>query len=303
MTYEEATAFREAANVPLEWEETSGFPTPPLDRVEFTRRIVTVMAEQKKKTFDSWKTPLVYEDIDSSDWAELSNSVHFFIHLHVFYKLAKSHPEKDNSHKNIKEIFIRYYPKYIGEMITVLEDAYLEKWERTYKYGASENARKNVLEAIYETVKEYPSKKSDALTEGTIMSECCSHPVIFADTKFWRVMDYFDMSNIQRTQETHKEIETVEIRFFGFLPHYALYPVVLLCATLLTLLYTGYFGAGWRLAWFIPFSLFVSFMACARTISIRWKHPNKTLGELADKIVALHYDSHLRMKGNNSLAS
>jgi hypothetical protein len=302
MNYEEARAFREAANIPLEWEASNlpRLPSPPLDRVEFTRRIVNVLEEHNKGILGSWESPFAREDFFSSSmWSELSNSLRFFIHSHIFYKL-----EKTNTYKNIKEMFIQSYPKSIGEMIDVLENAYLEKWERTYKYGASEHAKQNVLEVIYEVIKEYPSTtSSDDLTQDTLLSKCSSRPVIFANTKYWNAMDYFDMSNIPRTQKIHNEIQTVEIRFLGFLPHYALYPVSLLCATLLTLLYTAYFDAGWRLVWFIPFALFVSFMVCARAISVVWKNPNRTLGELADKIVALHYDSHLRMKGNNSLTS
>jgi hypothetical protein len=169
-----------------------------------------------------------------------------------------------------------------------------------HEYGISENARQNVLEAIFETIKEYPTKSSDNLTESMTLKECSSRPIMFASTKFWDAMDYFDSSNIPQTQKTQEEIQTIEIRFLKFLPHTALFTVVFLVTTLLTLGYIAYFGTSWRLIWFIPFSLFASFLFCTRMVSVDWKNPDMTLGELADKIVALHCEGYIRMTGEEN---
>jgi hypothetical protein len=312
MTYEEAIAFREVANVPLEWEEANERPAPPLDRVEFTRRIVKV-ARKHVETADAWDDLLAYKKAGVSEFpfhqkqmqehglfADLSRRLCFDVSSRIFIdaKQVAEAAEKEFTEATEKgkplarmarlaafKALQDVSSKSLGEMIERLERAYQEQWENVHRYGVAEGARQSVLEVIYQSIRESNTRLLDDFTETNTVSQCFSKPRYISLQQFYGIKFlYFGI---------------VETRLLGFLPIYFLFPFVLLSTYFLTWLYIAYWGASFMLIWFIPFALFISFLLCSKTMAQFWKNPNLTLGDIADKIVSWHCEQYSIMLGDD----
>jgi hypothetical protein len=310
MTYEEAIAFREMANAPLEWEQVNDLPTPPLDRVEFTKRIVNATRKYIENA-EAWDDPLIYKKEGASEiplqqmqehnfHADLSRRLRFEVSSRIFIdteKMTKVAEEKLTEAREKGKAFKKISrlaafkalqdvsSKSLGEMIKRLERAYQEQWENVHRYSVAEGARQNVLEAVYQSIRESETRLLDNFTETNTLSQCFSKPQFIHFYKF--------------PSMTHLYFTIITMRMLGFLPIYFFLPLVLLSTYFLTWLYIAYWGASFMLIWFIPFALFISFLLCGKTMSQSWKNPNLTLGEIADKIVAWHGEQYTTMTGQD----
>jgi hypothetical protein len=301
MTYEEAFAFRKAANVPIEWEDTSGSPPLPLDRVEFTRRIADVMREYKK-SLDSWDALAKRKDIQSKGvLVSLSTYLRFAVNPNVFTKPLSL--TSNDSYVDMVKYISQNHPQKLGNIIEKLETKYKDLWEKCYKYGISDNARQNVLDIIHEIVQERSTKFISDLSENLILSDCLYQPVTLLHTRYWKSDDYYKIANVQTIDEIHN----IELRFLGIespfwgIPSHSLDQVATAFLTIvLTVVYIALFGISWQLIIFLPIALLLSLNLCLHLTEIVWKNPKMTLGEIADKIVALHCEEYIRMRGEEN---
>jgi hypothetical protein len=303
MTYKEATAFRKAANAPLDWEETNNLPALPLDRVEFTRRIVDVMRGYKK-SLDSWDASTKRADIQNKGVLDsLRTYLRFSVHPNIFMKLlSPPTTNDDDSHVNIIQYISQDYPQTLGNIIEILETKYEDLWGKCYTHGVSDNARQNVLDTLYEMIQERSAKNSGNFSENLTVSNCLPQPMTVLYTKYWKSDDYYKIANVQ----TIEEINNIELRFLGIessflgIPSHSLDNVATAFLTLvLTVVYIALFSVSWQLIVFLPIALLLSLNICFSMNKIVWKNPNMTLGQLADKIVALHCEGYIRMTGEN----
>jgi hypothetical protein len=305
MTYKEATEFREAANVPLVWKDND-LPAPfPIDRIEFTRRIVEGVQSFVEGTV-AWNAPLRRRKNDTErTTGKPKFEVHLFSGLRPFdfsirdyegYRInlpdpSESDPPSENTREHPEEPadIVDPIEEILGNLIEELETKYFGLWLAACRYGLAEEAKYNVLEVICTTLRQYSGDKTQQLEENTTLSQFY-HPFFISNLfDFYEKIQSLPSNNLSLT-------DTYETLFFN-IPSCLSPLIVIVLMALLIALYVYLFNVNGGLVLFAPFAFIVAYITCSLflTSQSKWKHPQATLGEVADEVVSLHQALYLRM--------
>jgi hypothetical protein len=273
MTYEEATAFREAANLPLEWEENE-FPAPPLDRVEFTQRVVTVLRALEYPA--GWKDDLSWAILQSPRLNQtLSEQLRFTIRPATLFLILD-----DEAHHYYTSGRINYCDPTVGATIEQMGENYCHLWDRVHRYGVVENARHNVLERFLATFRSPNNKSPKIPSDTTPLSECPS--IAFLQSAF--------------PHSVHSMEKISNLADRNIYRSYNIFLLSICISAMLIGMGLEIFGSSKVLLWFIPLVIAIPF-GFLITLPFTKKSPHPTLGEIADAVVEYHCKEYLRMCG------
>ena len=145
ISYEAAQRFRENANAPLTWDEA--IPAPPLDRIEFPRRIVEA-ADAAGLEFPVWDAPL--PDNSDEKLMAFQNTMYQTMPRQSFRLWPAE--KKRWYHAEVPR---RENPRSWGEYIERLENDYFIPWKTSWLFGACEGGQANVLFLLQEIIGRY----------------------------------------------------------------------------------------------------------------------------------------------------
>jgi hypothetical protein len=276
MTYEEARKFRETANVPLEWEASDLPSLPPLDRIEFTRRVVMVLRALEYPA--AWNDELSWGIFQSPRLNQtLSEQLRFTVRPDTFFLILD-----DEVHYYGTGYRIQFDDPTVGGTIELLGKNYCHLWDRVNRYGIAENARDNVLEKFLAAFRSSNNKSQSIPSDTTPLSECPS--VSFFEIAFPHTMHSMtEISNLVHRHINHY----FNVFFLSFC-----------ISAMLIGLGIGAIGRGKALLWFIPLAIAIPLaLGFLITLPFAKKSPHPTLGEIADAVVEHYCEEYLKMCG------
>jgi hypothetical protein len=321
MTDDAAIALRKTANVPLEWE-SNDFPELPLDRIEFTRRIVNILISIGYDV-TTWNSVLDQDRI-SEEYFIVSSFIretftqpaekNLTIALHQqfwrdddFFERTKkltSDPltmvVTEEAERRLEEL----RPKTAGDLIEAIEKVYQKRWEQVHEFGVDRGAREKVLAVLFEEMARYNKKHSNKI-EGK--SKLKKFPAIndwkngnWGGFRF-RYRIGYGMDQQIHFPYLHPDQRSLLMNFMFQtsrllkLPDYSLLAVLMIVSMIGAYIYC--FGVEIWLIIVVPFSLWCGYLVLAHYNKRVWRNPNMTLGELADIIVESNCADYERMKG------